>query len=118
MIGVPVQAHGEETLDFVAPGEESTIKWYLNDEAFDRIRSGMVCPNCLEPFPARLGVANTSAWREHAHLYSKIRTKDELLTLVAQERCPVCSTEVSHEMLNLTHRGADPFDPTLNGSYS
>ena len=51
-------------------------------------------------------------------MYSNIRTKDELLTLVAQERCPVCSTEVSREMLNLTHRGADPFDPTLSGSYS
>jgi hypothetical protein len=34
-----------------------------------------------------------------------------VLALVAQGRCPTCSSEVSPEMHNLMHRGLDPFRP-------
>lgn len=109
--GVPIKAHGEEIADLVAPGEESTIAWYIDDDGFDRIRLGLACSNCLEPFPAPVGLANTSVWRDHAHHYSGIRTKDELLSLVAKNLCPVCQSENSNEMTGATHKGRDPHEP-------
>lgn len=111
MFGVPVTAHGEEVSDLAAPGEESTIKWYIDQDGVDRIAAGMACANCLEPFPAKPDIKNTKVWRDHAHHYSKIRTKDELLALVAKGQCPVCKFEVSTEMFNTTHQGKDPFAP-------
>lgn len=111
MFGVPVKAHAEETSDFAAPGDESTIKWYLDAEAVDRIRHGMVCSSCLEPFPAPPSIENVKIWRDHAHHYSGLRSKDELLSLVSRGACPVCRTEVSLEMFALTHKGRDPYEP-------
>lgn len=111
MFGVPVKAHAEEIADFVGPGEESTIAWYVDEEGLDRIRAGLVCSNCLEPFPAPPNLANTHIWRDHSHHYAKIRTEDELLSMVARGVCPICQTEVSHEMFGLTHKGRDAFEP-------
>jgi hypothetical protein len=111
MFGVPVKAHGEETSDFAAPGDESTIKWYIDQDGVDRIKDGMVCSSCLEPFPAPPNIANTKIWREHSHHYSRLRTEDELLSLVARNACPICRTEVSVEMFALTHKGRDPHEP-------
>jgi len=116
MSATPIIAHAEEVADLVHGGEESTIKWYLSQEGFDRIRAGMACGNCLEPFPAPPSIRTTAVWREHAHLYSGIRTKDELLDLVVKGRCPVCKCEVSNEMVEATHRGKDEFEPT-DGAY-
>ncbi|CAB4171895.1 hypothetical protein UFOVP929_28 [uncultured Caudovirales phage] len=116
MSGVPIIAHAEETADLVHGEEQSTIKWYLDQEGFDRIRAGMACGNCLEPFPAPPSIRTTSIWRDHAHEYSGIRTKDELLDLVLKGRCPICKSEVSSEMVEVNHRGVDPFAPT-EGAY-
>lgn len=111
MFGVPLKAHGEEVPDLSAPGDESTIKWFIDQDGVDRISAGLACPSCLEPFPAPVGIKNTKVWRDHAHHYSKIRTKDELLALVAKDRCPVCQYEASAEMFAATHKGRDPFEP-------
>jgi len=116
MIGVPITAHAEETADIVHGEDQSTIKWYIDQEGFDRIRAGMACSHCLEPFPAPPSIRTTAVWREHAHHYSGIRTKDELLDLVVKGRCPICKSEVSNEMVEVSHRGKDKFAPT-EGAY-
>ncbi len=107
----PVIAQAEEAADLSAPGEESTIKWYIGEETFDRIAMGMVCSNCLEPFPAPPSIRNTSRWREQAHEYAGLRTPDEVMSIISRGQCPVCQTEVSTEMTSVMHRGADPFAP-------
>lgn len=112
----PIIAHAEETADLVHGEDQSTIKWYINQEGLDRIRAGMACNNCLEPFPAPPSIRTTSIWRDYAHHYSGIRTKDELLALVAKGCCPVCKNEISSEMVEVTHRGTDEFAPT-EGAY-
>lgn len=116
MFGVPVAAHAEEVADIVHGADESTIKWYINQDGFDRIRTGMACGSCLEPFPAPPNLRNTKVWRDHAHHYSGIRTTDELMALVAKGRCPICQSEVSSDMVNATHRGRDEFEPE-DGAY-
>ena len=116
MIGVPIIADAEETADIVHGEDQSTIKWYVSQEGFDRIRAGMACTNCLEPFPAPPSIRTTAIWRDNAHHYSGLRTKDELLDLVIKGRCPICKNEVSNEMVEVSHRGVDPFAPT-EGAY-
>lgn len=111
MFGVPVNAHAEEVQDLAAPGDDSTIKWFIGQDGIDRIAAGLVCGSCLEPFPAPPDIKNTKVWRDHAHHYAKLRTKDELLALVVKNKCPVCQSEVSTEMFAVTHKGADPFEP-------
>ena len=111
----PIQAHAEETYDLESGEPRRSIMWYLHgdnqlDDA-DRLARGLACGVCLSVFPDRPAMENIRAFRVIANEWEPMRTRDEVLTIVAQGRCPTCKSEVSVEMHNAMHRGLDPFRP-------
>ena len=111
----PITAHAEETYDLTSGEPKRAIMWYLHGKHKDddalRLAQGLACVECLTVFPAKPELANVSQWRPHAHLWEPMRTPTEVLTLVAQGRCPSCKAEVSDEMYQALHRGADSYTP-------
>lgn len=111
----PIQAHAEETYDYYSGQPERSIMWYLHgphqEEDAERLARGLACHNCLQVFPARPAIENLSAFKPIQNDWLPMRQPAEVLSLVAQGRCPTCKSEVRDEMHDLMHRGLDPLRP-------
>ena len=112
----PITAHAEEGIGPYAGEPQRIIKWYIDGphqfEDADRLAKGYACGECLAVFPAPPRIENTSTWRQYAQEWVPLRTIEEVLSLVAQGRCPTCKSEVSNEMHALSFQGMDPHAPT------
>lgn len=111
----PIQAHAEETYDLESGEPKRSINWYLHgkhqqDDA-ERLAKGLACGVCLQVFPARPCMENMRDFRLISNLWEPMRTRDEVLKMVAQGLCPTCASEVSSRMHELMHRGLDPHRP-------
>jgi hypothetical protein len=112
----PIQAHAEETYDYTWGKPERSIMWYLHgphqEEDAERLAKGMACGVCLSVFPVRPALENTRAWRPYAKEWvTPVRDEADVMSLVAQGKCPTCASEVRDEMHDLMHRGVDPLRP-------
>jgi hypothetical protein len=111
----PIQAHAEETYDYTWGEPQRSIMWYLHgphqEEDAARLAQGLACGVCLSVFPARPSLENSQAWRDISHEWGPVRDRDEVMSLVAQGKCPTCASEVRDEMHEVMHRGLDPHRP-------
>jgi hypothetical protein len=77
-----------------------TPRWVLSgphaEEDLARVMLGLICVRCWTPFPEPLSIA--SARRVVDQLQNIGRGRREAKSLVAQQRCPICTAEVSPEM--------------------
>jgi hypothetical protein len=111
----PIDAHAEETYDLESGEPQRSIMWYLKgkfqEEDAVRLAQGLACGVCLSTFPARPAMENIRDFRPIAHEWEPVRSKDEVLAMIAQNKCPTCASEVSSQMHNALHRGLDPLRP-------
>jgi hypothetical protein len=111
----PITAHAEETYDLESGEPKRSINWHLHganqhDDA-ERLAKGMACGVCLSVFPARPCLENMRDFKPIAHEWEPMRTKDDVMRMVAQGVCPTCASEVSDRMHEIMHRGLDPLRP-------
>lgn len=69
-----------------------------------RVLSGLVCANCMEPFPAKPGPDTLQYFIDSNIRYPQPNWHD----LVRQSRCPMCADEVSYEYAALLDEGQLP----------
>ena len=89
---------------------ESGIRWFLKDEDFDRVKAGLVCPQCLTGFPTPALARNIAEWRRLAPptwSWGDVTMRDRGLAAIMLDCCPICSFEQSPEMLALQEQKAD-----------
>lgn len=106
---VPVIAEASEEIPFLeatvlGPRLASGIRWALKDEDYQRAAAGLVCHQCLTPFPAPPTLRYIKTWRSIAQPewnWGDAAMRDRGLALVAQGCCPICGYECSPEMLAL-----------------
>jgi hypothetical protein len=70
----------------------------------ERLLKGLVCSNCMEPFPAKPGPDTLQLFIDANAFYPQENWHD----LVRQSRCPMCGDEVSYEYANLLFEGTLP----------
>jgi hypothetical protein len=110
----PTIIHVEQTGSGpVLEGEDVGVQWVIGgsigdqaDDA-DRLAKGLLCANCLEPFPARPGIESMTRFRE-VWQDKPDPFRSRALTLVAQGCCPVCAVPVDDAMHELFHDGVEP----------
>lgn len=111
----PIEAHAEETYDYTWGEPQRSIMWYLKgphqEEDADRLARGLACGVCLAVFPAKPSLENAKVWRAHAHEWKPMREPGDVMSLIAQGKCPTCASEVRDEMHDVMHRGLDPLRP-------
>lgn len=77
-----------------------TPRWILTgphaEEDLARVLLGTICIRCWTPFPESLSLA--SARRIVDQVPNMGRGRREAKALIAQQRCPICTAEVSPEM--------------------
>lgn len=109
----PINAHAEETTGFYHGEPQRAIKWYIDGEHqyedAERMRHGLVCTECMSTFPAAPNKKNLNVWRQYAHEWAGLRTKDEVLKLVSNNLCPTCASEVTPDMFALSYKGVDEY---------
>ena len=109
----PVSAHAEESTGFTHGEFQRAITWYIDGEHqfedAERMRKGLVCTECLSTFPAAPDKRNLSTWKKYADEWSGLRSREDVLQLVATNRCPTCSAQVASEMFALSYKGIDPY---------
>lgn len=108
----PEIVHVEERPVGPTLGDETAVSWVVGGsiaqqaEDADRLAKGLLCPNCLEPFPAKPMIATLpffrEAWADKPHNW-----RERALALVAQECCPVCGCNVSDAMHEFFHEGVE-----------
>lgn len=87
-------------------GIKYIIKGPHQKEDEDRILKGLVCANCMEPFPAKPGPDTLQLFIDSNIRYP--RDEREWHQLVQRGRCPMCGDEVSYEYAGLMHMGTLP----------
>lgn len=75
-----------------------------------RLLKGLVCSNCMEPFPAKPGPDTLQLFIDANCHYPQPNWHD----LVRQSRCPVCGDEVTYEYADLLFQGTLPPLPSLD----
>jgi hypothetical protein len=95
-----------QTRDGLSRGIRYIIKGPHQYEDEERVLKGLVCANCMEPFPAKPGpdtlqlfIDSNLRYPHDQHVWHR---------LVRQGRCPMCAEEVSYEYANLMHEGTLP----------
>lgn len=78
-----------------------------------RILSGLVCANCMEPFPAKPGRDTLQLFIDSNIRYP--RPDREWHDLVRQGHCPMCGDEVSYEYAALMDEGQLPVPEWMKG---
>lgn len=106
----PVIAQSEEVPVYFGPERtdermESGILHAVNDTDYERIKQGMVCPQCLTPFPAPCGIEHLKTWRALTSEEWRPELTGDQLALIAQGCCPICSFLQTPEMLALQDHG-------------
>ena len=79
-------------------------------EDSERILKGMVCANCMEPFPARPSKQSLQLFIDSGIRYPQPDWKN----LIRQERCPMCRDEVTYEYAAMQFEGMLPKLPGLD----
>ena len=109
----PKVIHVEETAHGPSMGDETPVRWVIGgtiieqSEDADRLAKGLLCPNCLEPFPAKPGLDTLSRFREvWADKPEPFRSR--AMELVANGRCTACECSVDDAMHELFHEGVEP----------
>jgi hypothetical protein len=102
----------------VLAGEETAVQWTIGGpvaqqvEDAERLAKGLICPNCMEPLPAKPGLDSLVFFREvWTDKPEPWRTR--ALDLAAQGCCPVCACSVDESMHELFHEGVEPGLPDL-----
>lgn len=109
----PTIVHVEQTGNGpMLADEDLGVQWVIGgtitdqaDDA-DRLAKGMLCANCLEPFPARPGLDTLPRFRE-VWQDKPDPWRSTALTRVAQGCCPICAASVDDAMHELFHQGVE-----------
>lgn len=110
----PVIAETSEEIPFLestayGPRMEVGIRWGLNPDDYERVKAGLVCPQCLTVLPVPALARNLAEWRRVGAPdwnWSDVTMKDRGIALILQDCCPICGFEQSPEMLALHDEGA------------
>ena len=92
--------------------EETPVDWVIGGtvteqmEDAERLAKGLVCPNCLEPFPARPGLDTLGRFRE-VWQDQPDPWRTAALKRVAVGCCPICACSVDDAMHELFHQGVE-----------
>lgn len=70
----------------------------------NRILKGLVCANCMEPFPAKPSRETLRLFEEANIRYPR----EDWKQCIREERCPMCGDEVSYEYAALFDEGVLP----------
>lgn len=105
----------EECYSYYRGEKTRAIRWIITgphmEEDAERLLKGLVCSNCLEPFPAKPGPDTLQLFID-ANLHYPY-PEGVWHDLVRQSRCPMCQDEVSYEYANLLHEGQLPSLPPI-----
>lgn len=102
------------TKDGMSRGIRYTITgpWSQQLEDQDRILKGLVCANCMEPFPAKPDKSTLQLFIDANLRYPR----DDWQDCVRRGHCPMCGDEVSYEYAMLFDEGVLPTPEWLKGS--
>lgn len=97
---------------------ETPVQWVVGGsvaeqaEDAERLAKGLLCANCLEPFPAPPSAATAPFFRE-VWADKPSQWRDRAMRLVIQECCPICACPISDSMHELFHEGREPGLPDI-----
>lgn len=87
--------------------DEPTPRWHLwgphVEDDLERIRQGLICIRCYQPFPERLSPATCGLILRECGPF--MRPDHEVVRLVNASHCPYCTAEVSPEIAALFIKG-------------
>jgi hypothetical protein len=110
----PVVVHVEQSGNGPTLGEEDiAVNWVVGGEVAqqqedaDRMARGLVCANCLEPFPAKPSLETLpffrEVWQDKPEPF-----RSQALARVAVGCCTACGCSIDDAMYELFHGGEEP----------
>jgi hypothetical protein len=93
-------------------GEELGVQWVIGGtvkeqaEDAERLAKGLLCPNCLDVFPAKPGLDTVGRFRE-VYQDQPDPWRSVALARVAVGCCPTCACSVDDAMHELFHQGVE-----------